>query len=420
MTSPSKSAQPLARLAAVFVLVRAFAACQTPEPPGLAPPQLFLPATALELAPWPTSDALELRLRIAQRQGQAVAAVDLSDAATDTHLLVWRHGHNGLQTLWVRIDAPPDALRQANQAADQSGLPVQLPGAVLAQQPGLWLLGRQGLYQWQELLRRVRTCDPAACAEQDGLCVPVMQRSGPFQGRILDVRLQPLGGRHNTGQPVGPKLSDQLAVALGSPGLHHQLLPMGQLGDQFLAQARTETWSCGAMQGRTATVDYAVVVPDGLLVPPLEPAVRHELAQTHEASLRLLRELEPVRPANGVAPLLTPQTAQIQLTDTGWQAAVVFGPVQALGLAGAGVAPTDLADAPTPTEPERYPVPVQAWPEQLAATWDLRPPPAVLPPLPVVKRQATAPDRPLYAGFAQVRRQGAALAELLLAFQTAR
>jgi hypothetical protein len=420
MTSPSKSTQPLARLAAVFVLLRALAACQTSEPSLRQAPQLLQPTTALELAEWPTSDALELRLRIALRQGQAAAAVDLSDAATDTHLLVWRHGHNGLQTLWVRMDASPDALRGANRAADQSGLPVGIPGAVLGQRQGLWLLGREGLYHWQEQLRRVRTCDPVACAEQDGLCVPVMQRSGPFQGRILDVRLQPLGGRLHTGQPVGPKLSDQLAVALGSPGLHHQLLPLGQLGDQFLAQARTETWSCGAMQGRTATVDYAVVVPDGLLVPPLLPADRQDLAQRHEASLRLLRELEPARPAGTVAPLLTPQTLQIQLTEAGWQAAVVFGPVQALGLAGAGVGALDLADTPTPTQPERYAVPVEAWPERLAATWDLRPPVAILPALPAVKRPPTAPDRPLYAGFGQVRRQGAALAELLLAFQTAR
>jgi hypothetical protein len=404
----------------MWLLVWTCAACQTPEPPlpQLAPP--LLPATALAPAAWPSSDPLELRLRIALRQGEATAAVDLSDAATDTHLLVWRHGHSGLQTLWVRVDAAPDTLRQANQAADQSGLPVQLAGAVLAQRQGLWLLGREGLYQWQEQLRRVRTCDPVTCAEQDGLCVPVMQRSGPFQGRILDVRLQPLGGRRDSGRPVGPKLSDQLAIALGSPGLHHQLLPMGQLGEQFLAQTRTETWSCGAMQGRTAAVDYAVVVPDGLLVPPLLPADRQVLAERHEASLQVLRELEPARPPGTVAPQLTPQTLQIQLTDVGWQAAVVFGPVQALGLAGAGYAAVDVADAPTPTQPERYAVPVEAWPERLAATWDLRPPVAVLPALPVIKRQAAAPERPLSAGFGQVRRQGAALAELLLAFQTAR
>lgn len=142
---------------------------------------------------------------------------------------------------------------------------------VVAERTGLWLAARDDLYGWHITKRRIKVCDPVACAEEDGACVPTLVRNGPFEGRIEDVELVALvSGKRS---PVGAKVPDNVALALGTPGFHRFVEPQIQRGERLVAHVRTETMSCGAMQGQDHADRVRVLVPQGLLVaePPATP-----------------------------------------------------------------------------------------------------------------------------------------------------
>ncbi len=173
----------------------------------------------------------------------AVAAAAAATATAD--LLVWARTAKGARTWWLQ-----------GQGADWT---------LLAERNGIWSAGRDDVYGLRETVRRVRVCDPAVCADPEGACVPILIKAGPFAGRIYDAAWIGLLGERTT--PVGPRLADNVAVALGSPGLQHRVLPVAQFDDLLLVEVVTETWSCGAMNGRTTHEPRRLWVPDGQLAP---------------------------------------------------------------------------------------------------------------------------------------------------------
>ncbi len=174
----------------------------------------------------------------------ASATVGPADGATNTDdILVWARTDKIARTWWLQ-----------GQGADWT---------LLAERNGIWSSGRDDVFGLRETVRRVRVCDPAGCADPDGGCTPLLVKSGPFAGRVYDAAWVALLGERAT--PVGTRMPDNTAVALGSPGLLHRIVPVAQFDDLLLVEVVTETWSCGAMNGRTVHDPRRLWVPDGHL-----------------------------------------------------------------------------------------------------------------------------------------------------------
>ena len=158
-------------------------------------------------------------------------------------VLVWRAAGPDVRTWWVE-----------GQGADIE---------IVAERTGLWAFARDDIFGWHTTKRRIKVCDPVACAEQDGACVPTMVHNGPFAGRIDDVEFVGLisGQRH----PLGARLPDSVAVGLGTPGFRRVWEPVVQTADGLVVDVRTETMACGAMQGEDHLERQRVLLPDGLL-----------------------------------------------------------------------------------------------------------------------------------------------------------
>ncbi|MSQ82591.1 MAG: hypothetical protein EXR77_06690 [Myxococcales bacterium] len=177
----------------------------------------------------------------------AAASVDNASAASETavrDVLVWRSDSKSAHSWWL-------------QGGDQTW-------ELVAERKGLWSAGRDDIFGLRQTKRRVQVCDPTACAAAEGECVPTLIKSGPFEGRIYDATwVGLLSGRITA---IGSRLPTSTATALGSPGLLHRAIPVGQLDEHFWFEIITETWSCGAMNGRTVSEARRVLIPDGLLL----------------------------------------------------------------------------------------------------------------------------------------------------------
>lgn len=367
------------RLAAAVLAALAAVACDAPDAtPASAG---WSEATAPALPPWPLHHQLELQLRIAARLGSDAPA-DLPQTQTDVHVLVWRDLPDGAESLWLHVQASPDQLAAANRAHDAGLTEPALPEVhVLARRSGRWLVGRDGLWQWQTVLRRIRTCDPVACAQTEATCVPVLQRKGPFQGRVLEARLAPLGG--GAARPVGPRLSDQAALALASPGFLHRPELLGSIGSSHWLRMQTEVWSCGTLAGHIAEADAQLLVPDGLLLAGLDTATERSLVDTFA---------EVARPAEPEAPMRQPTAVAVSIAEGSWLASLMW----------MAVSETPLPGAVTPVDHQPLELQLAALPAALQAAWALRPPlqgvNGAAPPVPV-GRQVPLPEAPLRAGF---------------------
>lgn len=373
----------LARWAGAALTALVLAGCDAPHdvPAPRASPESTATATAPALQPWPLHHQLELQLRIAARRAEDAPA-ELPQTQTDVHVLVWRDLPDGAESLWLQVQTSPDQLAAANRAHDAGLAELPLPPVqVLARRSGRWLVGRDGLWQWQTALRRIRTCDPAACAEAEATCVPVLQRNGPFQGRVMEARLVPLGG--GAARPVGPRVSDQAALALASPGFLHRPELLGSIGSSHWLRIQTEVWSCGTLAGHTAEADAQLLVPDGLLLAGLDTATERSLVEAYA---------DVARSAVPDAPTRQPTAVAVSIAQGSWQASLVWMAV--------GEAP--LPGAATPIDHQPLELPLVELPVGLQAIWALRPPlqgiADTLPPAATARRPAQ-PDVPLRGGF---------------------
>ncbi|MBM4343190.1 MAG: hypothetical protein FJ100_07400 [Deltaproteobacteria bacterium] len=222
------------------------ASCRGPGPepprPGRSPAtvQPAAAATALQApatAPTETQHLSEAATK--QTEPPDIAA----DVTPTDDVLVWARTEKLARTWWLQ-----------GQGADWT---------LLAERDGIWSAGRDDVYGLREKVRRVRVCDPAACSDPEGGCVPVMVQSGPFAGRIHDAAWVGLLGERAV--PIGARVADETAVALGSPGFLHRTVPVAQFDDLLLVEVVTETWSCGAMNGRTTHEPRRLGVSDGHL-----------------------------------------------------------------------------------------------------------------------------------------------------------
>lgn len=387
------------RWAAAVCAALALGACSEDDalPAGVAVAE---PAWAPALPPWPLHHDLELALRVAARQG-AVVPAELPGAVTDVHVLVWRdRPDGGADTFWLQVQASPAQLAAANAAHDAGLAEPPLPVVqLLAQREGRWLPGRDGLWQWQTAQRRIRTCDPAACAEADARCVPVLQRAGPFQGRVNDARLVSATG--GVVRPVGPRISDQAALALASPGFAQRIRLLGSLGSYHWLRTETEVWSCGGLVGHTAEADAQLLVPDGLLVGGLDAETVRQLVAADQAT---------AQPTEPDAPMRQPSALTLQVVDGQWQAQLVWTAVSEVPLPG----------SLTPVDHVPLEVPLVEWPASLRDVWLLRPPLATLPLDPPVragrKREAQPISDPLRAGYGLVPAEPTVRARWFAAF----
>lgn len=178
-------------------------------------------------------------------------SVPLPAAATaaDRHILLWRRAGKQTSTWWLQ--------GQGNA------------WEIVGERAGLWTAGRGDVFGWRVVKRRIAVCDAADCAQEDGACRPVMVKSGPFEGIVEDG--QWVGLLSGAAHPIGDRLPDKTAVALGSPGFLRRIEPVAQLGELLLVQVVTETWSCGSMHGRTAVDFRRLLAPDGVLLPMPTP-----------------------------------------------------------------------------------------------------------------------------------------------------
>ncbi len=209
----------------------------------------------------------------AQALAEGATLADLSaDVSEGQDFLVWQRVEGKTVTWWIHL-----------QGGDSR---------VEGHRDGLWLAARGDIYGWKLKRRKVRACELAACAEEDGACVSVLVGGGPFQGRIDDVELVGLGTPRP--RPLGPRLADSAALDLGTPGLHRYIAPTAQLGPLLLVEVVTETLSCGPMHGETTREMRLAVVPDGSLLPAADAAIETELlGGIPKESVDVLRHEQP-------------------------------------------------------------------------------------------------------------------------------
>ncbi len=278
---------------------------------GTLPPELQAPVAL----PQPVTDDGDEALwaHLARRRREPLTngphvAFDMAATGSPTSLpaaptatatrdaLVWRSRGSEQHTWWLRC---------------QTGEPCQK----LAERNGLWLAGAGEIYGWLVERRMVRVCDMADCAEPDGVCNPGSARGGPLAGRLDEVFWLAL----TTGKAtrLGPRLADQVATDLGSPGLHHYTEPLLAAGGGLLVRVVTETMACGAMNGGTAG-EVALVRPGASLlsVPWLATDEAARLQTDHD-------ELTQLAESQKLLPFLHLAAVYLDLDDAGhWHAEV--------------------------------------------------------------------------------------------------
>jgi hypothetical protein len=244
----------------------ALSACRPEEPPQrrapLHPISQVDEAVGMAAAETSTlSDLVELLARREARRaaelaaaptpvtlGKAPTAVDLAAATTQSaEALVWRSDGDRTQTWWLQREA--------------------VGMRVVASRAGLWLAGRDDLYQWKATARAVRVCDPAVCATQDGLCTPKAGAVDAALGRIATVELR--GLRSGRKIAVSPAVAPTLALDLGTAGVQREVTPLGQLDRDLFVRMTLQTSDCGPLPGSVVHDDRVLRG----LAPPLQPVL---------------------------------------------------------------------------------------------------------------------------------------------------